>query len=217
LVKDDQHVGLLDPVAGREVWVRQTPTPSVSREPPQFLSDGKSLLLLIDGWQLERLDPLTGHPLAGWPRPIGSEPVALERAALDESAVYFVSRNTLHARSLADGKPLWKGLPLTGPPVPWRVVLSRSGLVVYPLQAQPRRPRSLVLGGYWVAFRPVVQSRFPLLLVDPREGKAFQTFAFDAEELLAAVQLSARGPVVGLGGKALCLGLAGREGNGVRR
>src|SRR5438105_2355386 len=44
-------------------WSHTFPRPSTSVAAPQLAGDGKVLLALVDGWQIERLDPVTGKSL----------------------------------------------------------------------------------------------------------------------------------------------------------
>jgi outer membrane protein assembly factor BamB len=199
LVPDARHLVLFDPAAGKPAWTCPTRTPSLSARAAQVLGDGKTLLALIDGWQLERLDPRTGRPR--WQCAISTEPVDAARAACDETAVYFVSRNVLHARALDDGRSLWQ-LPLREAPGPWRVVRSHSSLIVLPVKAQQALDRPWTAGGYLMAFPWEVEWRHvPVLLCDPGEGQVVRRLHLPATGPRIAVQAVERGVAIGLDGK----------------
>ena len=203
LVTDPRHIVLFDPAAGKEVWTHQTSTPSISTAAPQILSDGKVLLALIDGWQLEGLDPLTGVPR--WQRAISTEPVDLGAAALDQTALYFVSRGVLHARALSDGRSLWR-LPLDHSPHPWRVLHAHGSVVVFPVQAERAWRRPWLAGGYLVAFPWEIEWRdLPVLICDPEKGCVVQRLHVPAAGPEVAAQLVDRGVVLALPGNAVGL------------
>ena len=63
IVSDCCRLVGLDPAAGHVAWSHTFPRPSTSVAAPQLAGDGKVLLALVDGWQIERLDPVTGKSL----------------------------------------------------------------------------------------------------------------------------------------------------------
>ena len=209
LVPDAHHIVLFDAAAGRPVWTRRTRTPSISAQAAQVLGDSKALLGLIDGWQLERLDPLTGR--RRWQCAIGNEPVDVARTALDQTAVYFVSRNVLHARALDDGRSLWQ-LPLGGTVGPWRVVRSHHALIALPLQAEQEFDRPWTAGGYLMAFPWELAWRdLPVLLCDPGRGQVVRRLQLPAQGPRVAVQVLEQATVIGLAGHAWALLAGGRD------
>jgi outer membrane protein assembly factor BamB len=200
LVSDPRHAALVHLPSGKEIWSRTLDRPtSLSGEPAQMLGRKDVLLLLVPrnlGSELQRLDPATGQ--TRWETHISTEVVDLENIDFDDTAFYFVSRNQLHARSLADGKRLWK-VPVVGPAGRWRTVRARSAVLAYPLETRPDKP-------------------FPLVVCDPKSGEVVQRLSFPASTAFAfspdgdqpcgtAVQIFDRGMAVVRAGNAW--GLAG--------
>jgi outer membrane protein assembly factor BamB/tetratricopeptide (TPR) repeat protein len=210
LVNGLNQVVLFDPATGTDLWSRQTRFPSISMMAPQVFRQGERLFQLVDGWELEQIDLSTGAPL--WSCMLGTEPLHLTRAALDETTVYFVSSTTLQARTLADGRTRW-ALPLPNLAGPCRVVRMSRSLLVYPADASLPANWSPVFGS-----RPVVfpflgsnlltvpfaarEGEFPVLVVDPVEGRVVQRLNFVLTWPQAAVHLLDRGAVVAVGGQA---------------
>jgi outer membrane protein assembly factor BamB len=162
LVTDSRQVVLLDLASGKEIWTRRLDRgPSLTGEAPQLAGDRQTLLLLVPrnlGSELQRLDPLTGTPR--WETLISKEAVDLATADFDDMAVYFASHHYLHARSLADGKFLWRA-PLMGPPGHWRTVRARTAVLAYPLESQ-------------------ADGTFPVVVCDPKAGELVQRLNFPA-------------------------------------
>jgi outer membrane protein assembly factor BamB/tetratricopeptide (TPR) repeat protein len=141
LVPDSHQVVVLDLAAGKDLWThRLDRMSSRTGEAPQVVGDRGTLLLLVPrnlGSELQRLDPRTGQ--TRWETLISTEAVDLETADFDATACYVVSHNYLHARSLADGKPLWRA-PLAGPAGRWRTVRARNAVLAYPLETRADGP-----------------------------------------------------------------------------
>ena len=95
VIPNVRHVVLFDLVSGREVWTHKIENPTtLNGEPPQLLTDGKTLLLGVGrnyGYELERLDLDTGERRWKTPALIRREPVDVARAALDRGAVYLAA------------------------------------------------------------------------------------------------------------------------------
>ena len=75
-----------------------------------MLAQGETLLLLIPrnyGYELHRLDTVTGEPRWAEAPLLSRQTLDLDRGALDAGAVYLVHDDCLQARSLANGKLLW--------------------------------------------------------------------------------------------------------------
>src|SRR5262249_13172620 len=129
-------VVLVDAATGKTLWTYQPRLPtSLTGEPPTVFGTSGALLVLVPvgfGYQLERLDPATGSHL--WPDALrlSRRPLAGPTAAVEAGAVYYVTANVLHARSLADGKHRWEQR-LAGPGGAWQVVRTAAGLAVYPI------------------------------------------------------------------------------------
>jgi hypothetical protein len=135
--------------------------------------------------------------------------------AFDTAALYFVSRNQLHARALDDGRPVWKR-PLPSHAGSWRTLRPASALVVYPVPVQrPWHPES-ALAATWSAANVLSRtalllqarlllregpglSRLCVLVLDAGDGQLLQRLNFAATGSQGAVQGDARGLVVALG------------------
>ena len=214
---DEQHLGLVaglrqvelfEPTRGKTVWTRTTAGPSVTRATPQLVGDAATLFLLVDGWQLERLDPASGRTL--WAAVAGSEPVILGRAAWDRQAVYYVTGQTLRARRLTDGRLLWSTV-LPSAETAWRVDGTHRPLWVFP--AEPTRhvswspffavPPCTVpfFGTYTLAIPFNVQyHELPLVLYDAADGKVLQRLRFQEPGPWGRVQ-GVKGGAVVAGGR----------------
>jgi hypothetical protein len=123
-----------------------------------------------------------GQPRPDWQRMLSTETINGSALTLDESALYFVSRNILQARSLTDGRRLWD-LALVGPAGLWQTVRTRDWLITYPLQAEPDRG-------------------FSVVCCDPKDGQMLQRLSFPARGSPATVQIFDRGMAVVLKGNA---------------
>src|SRR5262249_20834702 len=132
-----QQVVQLDPATGKDTWTHQLSWPSLTGEPPQLVSDGRTLLVVVPrnyGWELDRLDPRTGRSLWRHRRPHNVGPLHAPAIALDDTAVFFVAEDSLRAHALADGRLLWESA-LPEPAAVWRVVRAGNVLLVHPLYA----------------------------------------------------------------------------------
>jgi outer membrane protein assembly factor BamB len=204
LVQGQDQVALFDPAVAKDVWLRQTGKPSIFMQAPQVFGDAANLFQLVDGWQLEQLDPATGQ--ARWARGLGTAPVVATRAAFDRKALYFVSGQILQARSLADGRRLWD-FPLPDRPGSWRTILTRQYLIVFPADLSSRTPwvalfdaRPMIapiIGIYPGLFPTTARPRdFPILICDPAEGKLIQRLNFTVPGPPPTVQFFDGGMVV---------------------
>ena len=199
LVPDADKVILFDPAARKgnldaprpEAHDQRRGSPVPWRCPVAAAADGRLAA--------RRLDPLTGQPQ--WCRAISTEPVDLGRAAQDPEAVYFVSRQAVHARSLEDGHSLWT-FPVQGSPGPWRTVVIGDRLIVLPLQAERELPGPWVSGGYLVTIPLEVEwGPLPVWICDAKKGQVLQRLAVQGEGFPAVVQSLDRGAAIGLPGK----------------
>ncbi len=192
LVPDPQHIVLFDTATGKDIWTHALePSASLTGKAPQLLANPRTLLVLVErnhGYFLECLEPQTG--VRRWPDALflGVKPVNLEAGAVNESAFYFVQDSTLHARELADGKPLWES-PLPGQPGCWRIVRTANHLVLFPraTQAMQWRWRWLfcdVQFGMTVGQDPY----YPVLLYDQKTGQLVQRLNFPAAKPRMPIQ-----------------------------
>jgi outer membrane protein assembly factor BamB len=142
LVTDARHVVQLDLADGKETWTYELGrTASLTGEPPQLLTNRKSLFILIPrnfGSSLQCLDPRTGSPRWDEERLLTTDAVAADQVSCDQTGLYFVAGNVLYAHGLKDGKPLWEH-PLIGPIGRWRTVATPDSVLAYPLDR--RKPR----------------------------------------------------------------------------
>jgi outer membrane protein assembly factor BamB/tetratricopeptide (TPR) repeat protein len=160
LVTDARHVLLFNPSAARPLWVYEVEhAASLTGEAPEVLGDGNVLLLLIRrnyGVEIDCLDARTGR--SRWEALVGREPFAARSATVDEHAVYWAVRGVLHARAMADGKPLWEA-PLTGAVGPWRTTRTRRHLVAWPDGARST-------------------GEYPIAVFDPKDGQLIERLNF---------------------------------------
>jgi outer membrane protein assembly factor BamB len=203
-------VSVLEPETGKTVWSHSTRWPNINMVAPHLFGDRRQLFQLLDGWQLQQIDPNTGQP--GWEIGLGTEPVPLATAAFDSQALFFVSGNILHALGLQDGKPLWE-LPIAGPITHWKVVLTRQYTVLFPVD--------LRLPAYWpslIGSSPISSLLWglhglipsshgagldcPMIIVDRTRGRIVQQFNFKVQWLGAACQLASGRIVVAAPGTA---------------
>jgi outer membrane protein assembly factor BamB len=202
LVTGPEQVALFDPSSGKEVWSHPTGKPSISGAAPQVAGAGQALLVLCDGWRLERLDPRTGEVL--WavadPRWLSKQWAEPWAAGLDRAAVYFVRRNVLYAHALADGKRLWaRGLDEVSDPQ--RVMPTPHALIVWPQLEARRTPGSFSREAPW--------RDFPILVCDPEDGQLIQSLNFTAHRSELSVLFVGQGAAVSAGGMAWGLGFPG--------
>jgi cellulose synthase operon protein C len=134
LVTDRRTVKKFDLNHGQTTWVYRESTEPVMpvNGSPRLLGDAERLFVLHDGRFLIRLDPASGSKR--WSCALGTEDLS-ERPgsmAYDEKRFYCVSRQTLRAFSLEDGKLIWS-CHLTGPQdVYWSIALTQDHVMAYP-------------------------------------------------------------------------------------
>lgn len=174
---------------GRETWSRRLPQPSTTMTAAQLAAGGKILLALIDGWQIECLDPRTGKPRWMTAEPRWASAAANEpwQPTVDGHAAFFVRSNVLYAFGLEDGKLLWE-YPLNERAAAWRTMLTEGHVLALPLHRHaPRLP--------WKNIGPLPQrhwenagSGFPILICDKKDGQLVQRLNFPVGIAEAAVQ-----------------------------
>ncbi len=179
------------------LWSHAFPRPSITARPPQLAGDARRLLALIDGWQVECLDPGTGKSLwvsgkAEWAAAAGAATEPWQ-PHWDTEACYFVRGNAIQALALKDGKSLWT-LPELG--CAWRTIATDLHIVAYPRHRHaPRLPRNM-MGPPEAAHAENSSTTFPMLLLDKRNGRLVQRLSFPLGVEEAAVQILAAGAVV---------------------
>src|ERR1700730_2933176 len=105
-------------------------------------------------------------------------------AAFNADTVFFVCKNTLQARSLRDGKLLWKNA-LPGAFSSWQTHCAGAALLVYP-RDEPRLPRIPLSFGpltWCLVDQNVAKPRQEqaLLVLDPRDGQWLQRLPLTEE------------------------------------
>jgi outer membrane protein assembly factor BamB len=198
LLDDCCRLVVVDSATGQEVWSHALPRPSASMNAPQLARDGSGLVVLIDAWQLERLDLKTGKSLwlTGEPRWASGKLSEPWHPALHQDAAWFVRGNVLYAYRLADGKRLWEQ-PLSAEEAAWRTVPLAGYVMVFPshLKRRPRLP--------WKGVGPILPTgmqnsswTFPILIFDQTDGQLVQRLNFPLEDAEMTVQLLEQSAIV---------------------
>jgi outer membrane protein assembly factor BamB/tetratricopeptide (TPR) repeat protein len=198
LVLDSQHMALLDPAAGTTIWWQETHIPSITALSPQPIGGAGTLLAIIDGCELSRIDPNTGQIL--WTELTGPDPLTSNQVVLDQQAVYFIRGHKLVALNLTDGQRLWE-VPFPKTTSAWRIIRAGGSLLVVPRHAQQEMNGPWLTSSYLAAFPLELAWRdVPLLLC--RTGSDPGGFRFDipAHGPDVTVQAVTDGLVVGTRG-----------------
>jgi outer membrane protein assembly factor BamB len=221
LAPDAEHVALLDPVLGKEIWRRQLDRVfSLTGETPRLLGKGDTLLVLVArnyGFELQRLDSATG--ITRWRRFFRDAP-DLSHAAFDATALYVTINGGLHALALADGRTLWdQPFPLT--PDRWQVIVTQRYLLLHPAEARPDVAAD-ALRRRWLPVNPAAvlpttallplpmalstlltstdldrtRGQFPIAICDPKDGRLIQRLNFRAMGTSAGIALHERSAVI---------------------
>jgi outer membrane protein assembly factor BamB len=206
IVESARRVFVLEAASAKEVWTWKPRLPTtLSGEPARLFSGLGGLFLVVPrnyGYDLERLDPKTGGHL--WPEKLRLTDAAIDHEALvsDKKAVYFAAGNTLLARSVADGKLLWKR-PLGIAAKRWQVLHAGSCLIVWPREMEwGLKWHWLPLGEAPVAIplRLPIGRILPVLLHNLVDGRLLQRLDFETDLPEGAVQLFPGRLVVSAGG-----------------
>jgi outer membrane protein assembly factor BamB len=149
--------------------------------PPRILVDAERVLVLHDGKQLIRLDPINGS--RRWATALGIENLSERPDAItcDEHKVYCTSHQTLRAISMDDGGAVWD-CHLSGPENSlWSIGLSERFVFAYP--SQP-------------SFAGEEVQTMPLVVRAKENGRLVQRFVFPATIADVNLKLDARGALV---------------------
>jgi hypothetical protein len=182
VIADSDQVVLIDSLAGKEAGRYTLTAPSTrTGEPPAAVGGPNALLLVVPrnyGTNLLRLDPRSGKTL--WPeeQPVAFQPVAVESITLDSDALYFTVGDTLCARALADGRPMWT-VPLRGPGRKWRTARTGEYIAAYPgdVRAGRLEVRGLLAAWEAAALLPVLgqsEPGFPVFFFEAKTGQLVQ-------------------------------------------
>lgn len=184
VIADKRQIVLLDALTGRPRWshaLRGGTT--LSGEAPLVLGRGDVLLLVTPaniGYFLQRLDRGSGKPL--WPQPRLLSMKALDAAAfaLDEEAIYWVEDPTLCARSLTDGRSLWRH-SLHGANA-WQIQRVGDYVIVHPVpsvEAGRFRFRSVLGSVQWqIGALLAPEVVFAVSCLDAKTGQLVQRWNF---------------------------------------
>jgi outer membrane protein assembly factor BamB len=202
VVPDSGRIALIDVDTAKEVWSHPLRKPGLSGVAPQIHTNGKAIWVLADGWVLEQLDALTGSALwtKGDPAWL-SGPATAWSATSDDQAFYFTRDHAIQARSRQDGKSLWEA-PLPEQVSGWHIVRTRDQLLVYPSPESLHARPPMVLGGYLVSVPSAIAIRhFPVLILNPTDGKLLQRLNFNVHAGSGALQIVGPDVVIMASGK----------------
>ncbi|HEY2155266.1 MAG TPA: PQQ-binding-like beta-propeller repeat protein, partial [Isosphaeraceae bacterium] len=135
LVPDRRTVALLDLNRGKNAWSFRESTELPKHGPPRLVGDAERLLVIQDGTDLIRLDPMTGKKR--WSRPIGDDNLAERPDAfvLSGDRFFVANGSDLAALSFVDGTTVWRQ-KLIGPSTGWSVTLTDRCVVSFPNPAR---------------------------------------------------------------------------------
>ncbi len=190
LVADRMTVALFDLNRGVNAWIFREASDQPKFGAPRLFGDSERLLVLHDGAELIRLDPLTGAKR--WARLLGSEDLSErpDSIALGADRVFVANGPTLSALSLADGRASWK-CPLDGPSTGWSVALTERSVAAYP-SPPPSKDQSL--------------ASLPLILLRRDDGQPIQRLLFQATVSDLTIRFTPRGALVATQGGLWALG-----------
>jgi outer membrane protein assembly factor BamB len=200
LATDEGHLQRLEPVSGKVLWKCAAPwTTILTGQAPRLFGSAKTLLVAWStnlGLQVQQLDWETGQPR--WSVLLPADAALPETAPffLDDAAFYFFRGDTLHARSLVQGKLLWSK-PLVGPAGGWHLGCCQDSLIAWTMAPKTQRFQFRWLGGslQWdvglsgargAGWRPVV-------CLDPQTGALVERLNFAAADRVTPPQVRFRG------------------------
>jgi outer membrane protein assembly factor BamB len=186
-------------------------TVSLSGASPPIRATGGVVLIGVPrnhGLEVQRFDPQTGRFL--WPAGviIAGECRGLESLGLDSRRLYCADGGVLAAYSLDDGKPVWQTPLPSNTVAPWRILMGRQALLLYPERSATRFERPSPRE--WLAVPPLpslvnaarklyhawVEQPFPVWLADTASGRWLQRLQFTATAGLGEVVADGQGLTV---------------------
>jgi outer membrane protein assembly factor BamB len=187
VIPDSRHVVLLDIRTGQSLWTHTLAGgTTLSGEIPQVLGRGEVLLCVRPanvGYFLQRLDRATGKPVWPQPRLFTQKTPDLSTWTFDQEAVYGVEEASLAARSLVDGRVLWRRA-LEGTRG-WQARRMGDYLTVWPVpSAEDARFRfRSPLGAVQWDLGPMLTAEavFAVMCCDPKTGQLIQRLNFRME------------------------------------
>jgi outer membrane protein assembly factor BamB len=201
LVTNSRSVACLNLATAQREWISESFSPQITLLSPQLFQSGQRAFQIVDGWNLQELNLASGKVGDGFL--LGTEPIILEHAAWDETAIYYVSRNILHARALTAGRRLWE-LALPQPAGRWRIIRLGRHLAAVPLSASPSPNESSAAGAPEVMSRAFSRRHveISILICDSHDGKLIQRLSFRPRSAPWSYQRVASGIVVAAAGQA---------------
>ncbi|HTU21933.1 MAG TPA: PQQ-binding-like beta-propeller repeat protein [Gemmataceae bacterium] len=199
VISDSRHLRLLDACTGKCLWThRSDASTTLSGEMPSVLGRGDVLIYVQPanvGYYLQRLDRATGNPL--WPRPrvLTAKSLDLSAWTFDSQALYGIEDRYLIARSLTDGKVLWRrALPSADV---WQARRIGDYLAVFACgttaaRFQLRSPLGAVQWDLGSLLAPDAIS--PVSWYDPKTGQLVQRLNFRIESPLRTAFATRRMP-----------------------
>jgi hypothetical protein len=184
---DNRHLVLLDARTGQPLWTHTlTGGTTLSGEVPQVMGHDDVLLCVRPanvGYFLQRLDRATGKSIWSQPCLLNMKSLNLTAWTFDHEAVYGVEETSLIARSLADGRVLWRR-PLEGANG-WQARRMGDYLTVWPMPSVEDavfRFRS-PLGAVQWKLGPLLtpEAVFAVACLDPKTGPLIQRLNFRIE------------------------------------
>jgi outer membrane protein assembly factor BamB/tetratricopeptide (TPR) repeat protein len=181
LVTDRRTVKKFDMNRGQFTWDYCESREMPVFGPPRVLVDAERVLVLHDGKQLIRLDPMNGS--RRWATVLGIENLSEREGAIacDEKRIYCVSRQNLRALSFEDGQTTWS-CHLSGPEnAQWSIALSENTVVAFPSQSLLSEDET---------------ENMPVVVRRQETGALVQRFVFPATIADVSLRLDAKGALV---------------------
>ncbi len=179
VVPDRMTVKRFDLESGQFTWAYQESDQLPVNGPPAVFGDGERLFVIHEGRTLIRLNPATGSKR--YSVPLGFEDLSNrpDAVAFDAERFYCVSKKTLRAIAIEDGKPLWSRAVIGPLDATWSILAAERHLIVY--------PRSVI------AADPDEVESMPVSVRDKRTGAIVERFAFATAIAQVRVDADSRG------------------------
>jgi outer membrane protein assembly factor BamB len=223
IATDSERLAALQFATGKSVWEKQLAGwSSLSGALPQIRRDGSHFLALVErsyGFELERRSLATGEPDVKAIL-LGPEHVELDAAGLAAESYCVPRPESVTAYSRDDGKRIWETrLPI---PASWQIMPTRSGLLVFPREPIPRSDTNAAQERAWSALAGVptpervhtaaailyhawMRRVYPVLLLDPSDGRILARRDLPARGRCAALLTGAKHAAIALDGTLLGL------------
>ena len=116
LVPNREEIAAVDVWTGTEAWRRAVDSSSLAL--PRLLATEQTLLALLDGCRLIRLEPASGQTL--WSVPVESRPRPTAAMSLTDAGILHLRQDWLEFRETASGRLRWRE-PLPEGVTPWSI------------------------------------------------------------------------------------------------